>query len=41
VPAGRHDIDFMREILPEMQSILDSEDALLLNKDYIGIQHQF
>jgi hypothetical protein len=31
----------MREILPEVQSILDSEDALLLDKGYIGIQHQF
>jgi hypothetical protein len=41
VPAGRHDIDCMHEILPEMQSILDSEDALLSYKSYIGIQHHF
>jgi hypothetical protein len=41
VPAGRHDIDCMREILPELQSVLDSEDALLLDKGYIGIQRQF
>jgi hypothetical protein len=39
-PAASHDIERMREVLPEIEANLDENDKIVLDKGYVGLEKE-
>jgi IS5 family transposase len=37
-PTASHDIERMREVLPEIEANLDENDKIVLDKGYVGLE---